>query len=235
MIAACCIVWFGMLVGINLYVPLSMTRYTILVSFLTFVGYLFVVYYSPIKTGYDQTISSAQQDYINNKDKIDENYVTQLKNTWTNDVIVRNKYFVYMFILLCYISVPYYIFYLMYHDPKNVTSFDKFMDQWITIPMTGGILTAISVVGLFSWAIYTYGFMSMVYILLSVVLFALLFWFVVFYKHWVTQPKAFGIIAFVGIIATIVFGGLVLGWNIMLYILLSLLVMSIVGWAILLQ
>jgi MFS family permease len=229
MIAACTIVWFSVVVAFRWLIPFSMVWYIILLSLLVFVGYLFAVYYSPIKTDYDVSISNAKQDYLNNKDKLDQVYVDQLKTDWKNDTMDRNKYFILMFIVLCYLPVPYYVIYLMGHNPKQYTPLDHFMESWVTVPMTLAMMSLIGIVAVLLWGIYTFGIMYMLYILLSVVVGVGLFWFVIFYKQWLSLPKAFGIIALLGIIAMLVLAVTVMGWMNMVYGILAIIVVGLVA------
>jgi hypothetical protein len=226
MIAACTIVWVSVVFAFRWLIPFSMVWYNILLSILLFVVYLFIVYYSPIKTDYDASISNAKQDYLNNKDKLDQMYVDQLKTTWENDTMDRNKYFILMFIILFLLPIPHYAVYLMGHNPKQPTSLDELMKN-VTIPMTLAMLTLIGIVAVLLWGIYTLGIMYMMYILLSVVVGIGLFWFVIFYKQWLSLPKAFGIIALLGIIAMLVLAVTVMGWWMnMGYILLAIMVVG---------
>ena len=234
MIATCTIVWFGVVFAFRRLVPFSMVWYNILLSFLLFVGYLFIVYYSPIKTDYDQSISNAKQDYLNYKDTIDQMYVDQLKTTWNNDIMARTKYLILTFVDLLLLPVPHYMIYLMGHNPKQPTSLDELMKN-VTIPITLGILSLICIITSLLWGIYTFGIMYMLYILISVVVGFGLFWFVIFYKHWLSLPKAFGIIALLGIITMIVLGVTVMGWMNMMYGLLAIMVVGLIAGVLLVQ
>lgn len=234
MIAACTIVWVSVVAAFRWLVPFSMVWYNILLSFLLFVGYLFIVYYSPIKTDYDQSISNAKQDYLNYKDTIDQMYVDQLKTTWTNDTMERNKYLILTFVVLFLLPVPHYMIYLMGHNPKQPTSLDELMKN-VTVPITLGILSLIGIITSLLWGIYTFGIMYMLYILISVVVGFGLFWFVIFYKHWLSLPKAFGIIALLGIITMIVLGVTVMGWMNMIYGLLAIMVVGLIAGVLLVQ
>jgi len=193
-----------------------------------------MVYYVPLKKNYDESISSAKQAYLDNKDKIDEVYVTQLKTIWENDVSGRNLYFILMFVLFCYIPVLYYVFYLLYHDPKQKTSVDRFMNR-MTLPMTIGLISAMSFIMFMIWLIYTFGFMYLLYIFIPIVLLGGILWYAVFYQHWVKSSTAIGIIALIGMITMLIYTTKSVGWSNVIYMVLASILLVVVGIAIVLQ
>lgn len=230
MIAACCIVWLIAFILFQIYYT---PWYIILVSIIALFCFLFMVYFIPLKKNYDTTISNAKQEYLNNKDKIDEIYVTQLKTIWANDVSGRNLYFILMFVVFCYIPVLYYVFYLLYHDPKQRTSVDRFMN-WMTLPMTIGLILAMSFLMLMIWLIYTFGFTYLL-LYIPVVFLGWFLWFAVFYQHWVKPSTAIGIIALIGMITMLIFTTKSVGWSNILYIVLAAIMLMVVGVAIVVQ
>jgi len=232
MIAACCIVWLIAFVLFQIYYT---PWYIILVSVIALICFLFMVYFIPLKKNYDETISSAKQAYLDNKDKLDEVYVTQLKTIWENDVSGRNLYFILMFVIFCYIPVLYYVFYLLYHDPKQKTSVDRFMN-WMTLPVTIGLITVMGLLMLMIWLIYTFGFTYLLfYIFIPVVFLGGFLWFAVFYRHWLKLSTAIGIIALIGMITMLIFTTNSVGWSNILNIVLASILLMVVGVAIVLQ
>jgi MFS family permease len=216
MIAACFIVWLIAFVLFQIYYT---PWYIILVSVIVLLCYLFMVYFIPLKKNYDTTISNAKQEYLDNKDKIDEVYVTQLKTIWANDVSARNRYFILMFAVFCYIPVLYYVFYLLYHDPKQQTMVDRFMN-WMTLPVTLGLISAMSLLMGIIWLFYTFGFTYLLlYVLVPIVFLGGFLWAAIFYQHWVKPSTAAGIIAFIGMISMLIAASLSGGWSNILYVL----------------
>ena len=104
----------------------------LLLSLIVFVGLLFVMSYNAIKQNHDKDVSDSKQDYLKNKDKIDKMYSDQLLYNWINANNARNKYFILMFVILFYLPVPYYIVYLLNHDPSKPTPLDDIMDHKMT-------------------------------------------------------------------------------------------------------
>jgi len=232
MIAACFIVWMIAFVLFQIYYT---PWYIILVSVIVLICFLFMVYFIPLKKNYDTTISSAKQEYLDNKDKIDEVYVTQLKTIWANDVSERNLYFILMFAVFCYIPVLCYVFYLLYHDPKQRTSVDWFMN-WMTLPVTLGLISAMSLLMGIIWLFYTFGFTYLLlYILVPIVFLGGFLWSVVFYQHLVKPSTAIGIIALLGMITMLIFTTNSVGWTNIFYMVLAAIMLMVVGVAIVLQ
>ena len=232
MIAACCIVWMFAFVLFQIYYT---PWYIILVSVIVLLCFLFMVYFIPLKKNYDTTISNAKQEYLDNKDKIDEVYVTQLKTIWANDVSERNLYFILMFAVFCYIPVLYYVFYLLYHDPKQQTMVDRFMN-WMTLPVTIGLILAMSLLLFAIWLIYTLGFTYLLlYVLIPLVFLGGFLWSAVFYQHWVKPSTVIGIIALIGMITMLIFTTNSVGWTNIFYMVLASIMLMVVGVAIILQ
>jgi hypothetical protein len=193
-----------------------------------------MVNYIPLKKKYDISISNAKQEYLDNKDKIDEVYVNQLKTTWYNDVTSRNIYFILMFAVFCYTPVVYYILYLIYHDPKQKTSVDRFMD-WMTLPITLALISAMSILMLTSWLIYTFGIMYLLYVLVPVIFLGGCLWSAVFYQHWVKPSTAVGIIALIGMITMLLMTAIAVGWSNILYMVFAAIIITFVAGAIVVQ
>jgi hypothetical protein len=232
MIVGCCIVWIIAFVLFQIYYT---PWYIILLSVLFLVCFLFMVYFIPLKKNYDTTISTAKQQYLDNKDKIDEVYVTQLKTIWANDVTARNLYFILMFVIFCYIPVLCYVFYLLYHDPTQQTRVDRFMN-WLTLPVTVGLISAMSLLMGMIWLIYTIGFTYLLlYIFIPVVFLGAFLWSAVFYQHWVPPSTALGIIAFIGMIAMLIFTTKSVGWSNIIYMVLAGIMLIVIGVAVRLQ
>lgn len=232
MIAACCIVWMIAFVLFQIYYT---PGYIIQLSVIVLLCFFFVVYFIPLKKNYDTTISNAKQEYLNNKDKIDEVYVTQLKTIWANDVSARNRYFILMFAVFCYIPVLFYVFYLLYHDPKQQTMVDRFMN-WMTLPVTLGSISLMSLLMLMIWLIKVFGFTYLLlYVLVPVVFLGWFLWAEVVYQHWVKPSTAAGIIALIGMISMIIVVAFSVGWSNILYIVLAGIMLIVVGLAIVVQ
>ena len=225
MIAACFIVWLISFVLFQIYYT---PWYIILLSMIFLICFLFMVYFIPLKKNYDTTISTAKQQYLDNKDKIDEVYVSQLKTIWANDVSARNIYFILMFAVFCYIPVLCYVFYLLYHDPKQQTMVDRVMN-WMTLPVTLGLISVISLLMLIVWLIYTFGFTYLLlYVLVPVVFLGAFLWAAIFYQHWVQPSMAVGIIALIGMIAMLIAAALSVGWSNFLYKVLAGIMLNVV-------
>ena len=208
MIFSSCSVW---LIAFVVFRIIYMAWYIILLSVLGLFIFLFIVYYVPLKKKYDETISNAQQTYLDNKDVIDEVYVSQLKDAWANDVSGRNLYFLLMFAVFCYTPVLYYIFYLLYHDPKQSTSIDGFMN-WFTLPMSFGLLLLTAVLLFLILLISTIGFTYLLlYISVPVVFLAGVWWTVT--RNWLTLYTVFRL----SIIGLLIGGGFLVGWDNLLY------------------
>jgi len=232
MIAACSIVWLIAFILFQIYYT---PWYIILVSVIAFICFLFMVYYVPLKKNYDESISSAKQAYLDNKDKLDEVYVTQLKTIWQDDVSARNLYFILMFVVFCYIPVLYYVFYLLYHNPIQKTSVDRFMD-WMTLPMTLGLISVIGFIMLMIWLFYTVGFTYLLlYIFIPVVFVGGFLWYAVVYQRWIKPTTAIGIIALIGMITMLIYTTKSVGWSNVIYMVLASILLVVVGIAIVLQ
>lgn len=232
MITASFIVW---LIAFVLFQIFYTPWYMILLSMIVLLCFLFVVYFIPLKKNYDTSISNAKQEYLNNKDKIDEVYVTQLKTIWANDVSARNIYFILMFAVFCYIPVLCYVFYLLYHDPKQQTMVDRFMN-WMTLPVTLGLISAVSLLMGIMWLFYTFGFTYLLlYVLVPIVFLGGFLWSAVFYQHWMKPSTALGIIALLGMITMLIFTTNAVGWTNIFYMVLASIMLMVVGVAIVLQ
>lgn len=233
MIAACSIVWLIAFVLFQIYYT---PWYIISVSVLFFLCYLFMVYFIPLKKQYDESIANSKQTYLDNKNKLDEVYVTQLKTIWVDDVSTRNLYFILMFTLFCYIPILYYVFYLLYHDPKQMTTVDWFMKR-MTLPMTIGLISVMSLLMLMIWLIYTFGFMYLLLnvfipLLLTIVFLGGLLWLAVFHLHWVQPSTAAGIIAMIGMISMLIVIAFSVGWTNIIYMVLAGFMLIVTGVAI---
>jgi MFS family permease len=232
MIAACFIVWAIAFAAFQIfYTP----WYIILLTVIFLVCFLFMVYFIPLKKRYDESIENAKQTYLENKDKIDEVYVNQLKTTWASDVSSRNLYFILMFVVFCYIPVLCYVFYLLYHDPNQQTMVDRFMN-WLTLPVAIGLISAMSLLMGMIWLIYTIGFTYLLlYIFIPVVFLGAFLWAAVFYQHWVKPSTAAGIIALIGMITMLIFTTKSVGWSNIIYMVLAGIMLIVVGIAVALQ
>jgi len=174
--------WF-ILVGLGyLFLYMMRSRHTLSVTMLDthrivmiilnllFVAGLFlVIFYSPVKTEYDKDIQSAQEQYLKYKKDVEEVYADQLKTTWMNAMNGKNKYFIIVFMVLCYLPVPYYLVYLLYLVPGTPTPLDHFLNHQI-IPFSILSFALISLITTFTCMIM-YG-ISMYYVFSAVVLFA---------------------------------------------------------------
>jgi hypothetical protein len=181
MIVASGSVWLAAFIIFQIF---SMAWYIIVLSVLSLFVFLFVVYYVPLKKKYDETISTAQQTYLDNKDVLDEVYVSQLKDAWTSDVSERNLYYLLTFAGFCYMPLLYYLFYLLYHDPKQPTSIDQFMN-WFTLPKSFGLLLLVTVLLLLILLVSTIGFTYLLlYISIPVIFLGGIWWTVFAYHRW---------------------------------------------------
>ena len=226
MIVASCFVW---LIAVFVFQILYMAWYIILLSVLGLFIFLFIVYYVPLKKKYDETISTAQQTYLDNKDVIDEVYVSQLKDAWTNDVSGRNLYYLLMFAVFCYTPVLYYIFYLLYHDPKQPTSIDGFMN-WFTLLKSFILLLLTAILMLLILLISTIGFTYLLlYISVPVVFLGGVWWTVT--RHWLTLYTVFRLT----IIGLLIGGGFIVGWNNLLYSIVAGIMMAMIAWGVFIQ
>jgi len=226
MIVASCFVW---LVAVFVFQILYMAWYIILLSVLGLFIFLFIVYYVPLKKKYDETISTAQQTYLDNKDVIDEVYVSQLKDAWTNDVSGRNLYYLLMFAVFCYTPVLYYIFYLLYHDPKQPTSIDGFMN-WFTLLKSFILLLLTTILMLLILLISTIGFTYLLlYISVPIVFLGGVWWTVT--RKWLTLYTVFRLT----IIGLLIGGGFIVGWNNLLYSIVAGIMMAMIAWGVFIQ
>ena len=226
MIFSSCSVW---LVAFVVFQIVYMAWYIILLSVLGLFIFLFIVYYVPLKKKYDETISNAQQTYLDNKDVIDEVYVSQLKDAWANDVSGRNLYYLLMFAVFCYTPVLYYIFYLLYHDPKQPTSIDEFM-SWFTLLKSFGLLLLTAILMLLILLISTIGFTYLLlYISVPVVFLGGVWWTVT--RNWLTLYTVFRL----SIIGLLIGGGFLVGWNNLLYSIVAGIMIAMIGLGVFLQ
>ena len=139
----------------------------IILNLLFITGLFLVIFYSPVKTEYDKDIQAAQEQYLKYKKDVEEVYEDQLKTTWINAMNGKNKYFIIVFMVLCYLPVPYYLVYLLYHDPKVPTPLDHFLNHQI-IPFSVLSFSLISLITTLT-CMYLYG-ISMYYVFSSIVL-----------------------------------------------------------------
>ena len=134
---------------------------------LIFLLYLVIVFYIPYKKKLDTDILDAKQEYFDNKDKLDQIYTDQLKRKWEEDMIIRNKYFIIMFIVWCYVPIPFYAIYLLYPTTNQFT-----LDRYV--PIAGGSLVLTTIITVLLWAGYTFGFFQTAYII-AIAIIGLLF------------------------------------------------------------
>jgi hypothetical protein len=149
----------------------------IILNLLFITGLFLVIFYSPVKTEYDKDIQSAQDQYLKYKKDVEDVYADQLKTTWMNAMNGKNKYFIIVFMVLCYLPVPYYLVYLLYHNPNEPTPLDHFLNHQI-IPFSILSFSLISLITTFTCMIM-YG-ISMYYVFSAVVLCALSAFYVFF-------------------------------------------------------
>ena len=160
-IIACSIVWILLTMAVRILSPRILSGWTLALWALLLSLYLFLVLYTPNKQKMDMDIQNSKQDYFDNKDKLDPVYADQLKRKWEDDMIIRNKYYIGMFVLWCYTPIPFYAIYLLYPTANQIT-----LDNYVTVASLTLILTCIFTTLL--WAGYTFGFFQAAYVSIGV-------------------------------------------------------------------
>jgi hypothetical protein len=158
MIIACSIVWLLVTAAFRIFTPITIRKELLALWVLIFLLYLFLVFYIPYKRKLDLDILNAKQEYFDNKDKLAEVYADQLKRKWMDDVVIRNKYYILMFIIWCYIPIPFYMIYLLYPTQRQFT-----LENYL--PIAGAALVLTSMIAIFVWSGYRIGFMQMAYVI----------------------------------------------------------------------
>lgn len=162
MIFACSIVWILVTMIFRIFTPLTLRIELLVLWVFTFLAYLCIVFYIPYKKKLDTDVLDAKQHYFDNKDKLDPIYADQLKRKWEDDMVIRNKYYITMFIIWCYVHIPFYAIYLLYPTTNQVT-----LDNYMIL--SGGTLVLTSVIALFLWAGYTFGVLNVVTMVAAVI------------------------------------------------------------------
>lgn len=160
-ILACSIVWLLLTMGVRILSPLTLSGWVLALWPLLLLLYLFLVLYTPNKQNMDMDIQKAKQDYFDNKDKLDPIYADQLKRKWEDDIATRNKYYIGMFVLWCYMPIPFYAIYLLYPTAKQFT-----LDNYV--PEAGLALVLTCIITTLLWAGYTFGFFQAAYVIIGV-------------------------------------------------------------------
>ena len=163
MILACSIVWILVTMIFRIFTPLTLRIELLMLWVFTFLAYLCIVFYIPYKKKLDTDVLDAKQSYFDNKDKLDPIYADQLKRKWTDDMVIRNKYYITMFIIWCYVPIPFYAIYLLYPTTNQFT-----LDHYV--PIAAAILVLASMITLVVWGIYTVGALNMIAVIISVIM-----------------------------------------------------------------
>ena len=158
MMIACSIVWISMTMVFRIY---TLHGYLLALWGLLFLCYMFIVFYSPSKTNMDSSVLTAKQEYYDNKDKLDDFYVNQLKQNWTNDMVKRNRCYHFMFMGLCYLTIPYYMICLLYPSTNSFALENS-------VPIAFGSVAFTSMVSILLWSGYTIGFLQLTYVIAGI-------------------------------------------------------------------
>jgi len=209
MILACSIVWILVTMLFRILTPLTLRVELFALWILIFLLYFFLFFYIPYKKKLDTNILTSQQAYFDNKDKLDGIYVEQLKRKWTDDMVIRNKYYITMFIIWCYIPIPFYMIYLLYPTRNQFT-----LDNAVPISLLTLALTTLIATG------FTLGVLNMVYVI-SALLIAFL---VIIWIKYVT-PKYILLAVLIGILALFIWGIFTIGVLPTLYTIIAFIVM----------
>ena len=161
MILACSIVWIIVTMVFRIFTPLTLRIELLVLWVLIFLFYLFLVFYIPYKKKLDTAILDAKQEYFDNKDKLDPIYADQLKRKWMDDMITRNKYYIMMFVIWCYIPIPFYMIYLLYPTANQFT-----LENYIVMAV---VLVLTSMSAFLLRIGYSVGLMQMVYVIAAFV------------------------------------------------------------------
>lgn len=224
MILACSIVWLIVPIIFRIFTPLTLRGELLTLWVLIFACYLFIILYNPSKKKMDTDILNAKQDYFDNKDKLNQIYADQLKDKWSNDMVIRNRYYITMFIIWCYIPIPFYMIYLLYPTKNQFT-----LDNSVSTAFASLVLT--SMIAIFLWSGYTIGFLHMGYVI-ATFLFTVILLFILYKRFDVSAYLLF--FALAGMIALITWGIIAVGIIPLLYVFISLAVIGAMAYSIIL-
>jgi len=117
---------------------------------LLFVG----IFYNPIKKSYDDQVHSTQKDYKKyNKSIIENDTLTDIfKTAWLSALDNRNKYYIYMLILLIFLSVPYVMVCIIMANTSNGLDM---LESWI--PLIALVMGLVGLLWLISCIVFAAG------------------------------------------------------------------------------